>query len=347
MTPDDPAAGAASPAPQRFAPRDDGRAVEPRIVEQAAAWMACLQSGVATETDESACLRWRQAHPDHERAWQRMQGLSRDVRQSAAGIHPAFARATLRAATRSRRTLLKSAAGIAVAGLGAWAAREQAPWRTWAADHGTAVGERRRIALEDGTEIVLGTRTAIDVRFGAERREISLRTGEILVTTARDAQDRPMRVLTGSGSIDPVGTRFSVRFEPDAYPDLTRVAVLTGAVDIRPHRLGREAVAYRLDAGRQTRFTSFSVEPAAPADPAGTAWIDGMLVAERMRLADFVAELDRHRRGYLRCDPAVAELRVSGAFPLDRPEAVLGLLQETLPVRVRTWAGFWTTVGPR
>ena len=72
-----------------------------------------------------------------------------------------------------------------------------------------------------------------------------------------------------------------------------------------------------------------------------------MLVVERMRLADFLAELDRYRPGYLRCDPQVADLRVSGAFPLRAPDDVLALLAETLPVRLRSMSRYWVTVLPR
>ena len=49
----------------------------------------------------------------------------------------------------------------------------------------------------------------------------------------------------------------------------------------------------------------------------------------------------------LRCDPAVAGLRVSGAFPLNDIDASLRLLEKTLPVRVSKVTPYWTTVVPR
>ena len=54
-----------------------------------------------------------------------------------------------------------------------------------------------------------------------------------------------------------------------------------------------------------------------------------------MRLDAFAAELGRYRPGLLRCDPAVAPLRVSGAFQLHDTDAVLAALPATLPVSVR------------
>lgn len=41
-----------------------------------------------------------------------------------------------------------------------------------------------------------------------------------------------------------------------------------------------------------------------------------MLMADRMPLAEVLAELARYRRGLLRCDPQLARLAVSGAYPL-------------------------------
>ena len=72
-----------------------------------------------------------------------------------------------------------------------------------------------------------------------------------------------------------------------------------------------------------------------------------MLAARNWRLADLVAELARYRRGFLRCDPAVAELRVSGAFPVNDTDAGLRLLEKTLPVRIHRITPYWVTVAAR
>jgi transmembrane sensor len=73
-----------------------------------------------------------------------------------------------------------------------------------------------------------------------------------------------------------------------------------------------------------------------------------MLLADKMRLADFVAELSRYRRGALYCDPAVAGLQVSGAFPIDDTERVLRMLVSTYPVdAVTRLHGYWVTLVAR
>jgi len=72
-----------------------------------------------------------------------------------------------------------------------------------------------------------------------------------------------------------------------------------------------------------------------------------MLVAAHMRLQDFLAELGRYRRGQLNCDPKVAELLISGTYPIDDSERILSLLEISLPVRVRRFTRYWVTVEAR
>lgn len=79
---------------------------------------------------------------------------------------------------------------------------------------------------------------------------------------------------------------------------------------------------------------------ASQAQPAGVV---GML---DLTPFDFIREVGRHRAGVLRCDPAVADLRLTGAFPLDDTDRVLEGLEQTLPVTVRGFTPYWVTVGP-
>jgi len=66
-----------------------------------------------------------------------------------------------------------------------------------------------------------------------------------------------------------------------------------------------------------------------------------------MRLADFLVQLSRHRPGVVRCDPAVAELVVSGVYPLDDTDRVLAALAQALPVRADYATRYWVTVRAR
>jgi transmembrane sensor len=48
----------------------------------------------------------------------------------------------------------------------------------------------------------------------------------------------------------------------------------------------------------------------------------------------------------LRCDPAVADLRLSGTFPLGDPDAILQVIAQTLPIKLQFVTRYWVTLVP-
>ena len=66
-----------------------------------------------------------------------------------------------------------------------------------------------------------------------------------------------------------------------------------------------------------------------------------------MRLADFLAELSRYRRGRLNCDAKVADLLISGSYPLNDSERILDMLEVALPVKVQRFTRYWVNVERR
>lgn len=60
-----------------------------------------------------------------------------------------------------------------------------------------------------------------------------------------------------------------------------------------------------LRASQQVTFSSDAWDSVRTVDASSGAWADGMLVASRMKLSNFLAELGRYRRGRLNCDANV------------------------------------------
>ncbi|MFX9169461.1 FecR domain-containing protein, partial [Acinetobacter baumannii] len=54
------------------------------------------------------------------------------------------------------------------------------------ADHATGVGERRDLALADGSHVLLNTDSALSVDYTADRRGVALQRGEAFFAVARD-----------------------------------------------------------------------------------------------------------------------------------------------------------------
>ena len=102
-----------------------------------------------------------------------------------------------------------------------------------------------------------------------------------------------------------------------------------------------------IQAGEQATFSVQRIDATEPTTPATAAWTQGMLLADGMPLGVLAAELARYRKGVLRCDPAVANLRVSGTFPLADTDRSLAMLAATYPVVVASrLGGYWVTLGP-
>lgn len=316
------------------------------VVLAAIDWMVRLQSGSATEAEHAACRHWRDLDAQHELAWQRLQGLAERV----SGLPPALAHGSIGASPvrehhnrRQRRFAIKTLSLAIGTGMLALAGGELLPWRPLLAQYRTGTGQRRRVTLADGTVLDLNTATAVDTAYSDQARLIYLQQGELLVSTATEAGRayRPFLVQTRLGQARALGTRFQLRDAPGGM----RLAVFQGAVEFRAEAA---ASATRVDAGQQGWFDRNGLlAPLVPAQEDAVAWVDGVIVANRMRLGELVTELDRYMPGKLRCDEAIAGLPISGVFPIDQPARILAALARTLPLRIDAFTDYWITLRPR
>jgi len=305
-------------------------------LEAAARWYVDLRGEVPDEAVREAHRRWLERDPRHVQAWERLARLQDKLGQ----VTPGVARSTLASARAKRRDVLKVLSILLMAGGAGTLAWNTTSLPTLMAGQRTGTGERRRVRLDDGSQLQLNTATAVDIRYSANVREIRLLEGEIQIETAADTLARPFVVHTAEGSIRALGTRFVVR--RDAEQSL--VSVQEHAVEVRCADLSGPVV--RVDAGQQLSFRRDAIDTVQRAAPQADAWTRDMLVVNDWRLGDFVRELQRYRPGHLGCDPAVAALRISGAFHLGSTDTVLDNLTSTLPVRIRRFSRFWTRVEP-
>lgn len=317
-------------------PRAD--AIDPRLLGEAADWLIRRQPGENTAAQRRAFDRWRTQSPAHAAAWQRAETVLTAFQQVPGGL----GRETLNGLAKPDRRRAIHALGLgALAAPLVWLAGQDSRSAAWRADLRTATGEQRRLQLADGTRLVLNTDSAVDVAFSAETRRLHLIKGEILVSTARDPapQPRPFLVDTAEGTVRPIGTRFSVR----QLGGESHAAVFAGAVEISPLR----GAPRLLGAGLQSRFEAHQVGAETTVEASAALWEHGMLAARDLSLAALIAELARYRPGVLRCHPAVAGLRVSGAFSLRDTEASLDLLVQTRPLVLRRLTRYWVSVEAR
>jgi transmembrane sensor len=340
------ASGSGAPPPSPL--MAGGQPISETTANAAADWLTLFMSGEASAQDQQRWREWRSADPEHERAWQHIETVTGKLKtvEPHAAYHALSSYNELEAAgPPPRRKLLGLLLFCGLAGsAGLLVPRSQA-WRTLAADYRTGIGRLRTEVLDDGSRITLNTGTAIDVRFDAGERRIRLIAGELAIVTGHRDHAHPERrrfvVETAEGSIRALGTRFSVRQREGR----TEVAVVESAVEITPG--AAPARAYVVAAGRQTAFTRDAPGAQDVLDKSALAWTKGQIVADNMRLADFVAELGRYREGSMHCSAAVADLRLSGVFPLTDIEQILATLPRALPVQVRHTTAYLVTIDAR
>lgn len=313
--------------------------VSARVLDEAIAWQLCLDSGEASEQQHHDFTDWLAAHPEHGLVWQRLGGIDQQLSAASAPM----ARRALLQSSVSRRRSLRRIGGSALslllaAGVTLVLMAQQRPLGDYLADYHTASGEQRDLLLADRSQVRLNSRSALDIEFDENERRLHLHSGEILIQTAK-GDSRPFIVETEQGRLRALGTRFLVRREGAA----TELIVLQSAVAARPLAGSQERIIH---SGEQVRMDSQHLSASHPAPIGADAWSRGMLVADNLPLQRLIDQLGEYRSGYLSLDPSLADLRISGSFPLHDSDKALAAVALSLPVRTEQLSPWWTRVVP-
>lgn len=310
-------------------------------IEAAIDWLVRLQSDAATERDWRDFDAWLTASPDHAQAYDAAlafdERLDLDARlaERAASAAPAakvVSRRTRRAwfwpATLAIGAI--AATFVVVAVLPPSGRLVDGRETTYA----TGVGERRTIALEDGTRIELNAASRLSVRFERHARRVRLDDAQAFFDVVEDPS-RPFLVEAGDVRVRVVGTQFDVRRRDG------RVAVNVGRglVEVRAERSG-EAAPYRLRPGQglshqegrgeHPRVSTIAVEEIA-------SWRQGRLIYRDQPLSQVADDMNRlFPRPVKLGDAQAAHMRLSGVLIVDSQDAMVDRLSRLLPVRAET-----------
>ncbi|WP_349971066.1 FecR family protein [Pseudomonas caspiana] len=313
----------------------NSKPVSAKVLDAAIAWQLCLDCGNGSQDERDEHSRWLAANEEHSRAWAQLGMLDKQFSLTSAPARSALLRSHDSAVRRIRKLGGGLASVLLACGLLLFMGNRFIPIDYWLADQRTATGEQRTIRLADNTLIQLNTHSAIDVRFDATQRRVILQDGEIYVETGTHEDPRPFIVETRDGRMRALGTRFLVRREGEG----TLLSVLQSAVAAHAQRDDREQT---LREGQQVLMTRDGLGPMLALKPGADAWTRGMLVVENTRLSELAAELSRYRAGYLGVAPEVADLRITGTFPLSNTDLALKALSPTLAVQVEQRTQWWT-----
>ncbi|MEJ0038883.1 MAG: FecR domain-containing protein [Gammaproteobacteria bacterium] len=197
--------------------------------------------------------------------------------------------------------------------------------------YAAAIGEHRKLILEDGTAIDLNTRSKIAVRFSARERLVELTEGEALFDIAHDP--RPFRVRVAAMTVEDIGTQFSVRNDEKHLS----VLVASGRVSIRPTKRTASATV-NLAAGDLLEQGESRLPRLHHLDRAAInrslSWVNGVLIFQGEPLGHIAAELNRYNREELLIDPKIANLQLGGQFRTVRPLAFAEAVQRVRSCKI-------------
>lgn len=308
------------------------------LIDEAAQWMALLQSGDVSLGERAAFEAWRTADPRHQQIIEQMGGGLNLLRNPNLRAVPRNSLLhSLNAPSSRRRFISGSLSVLGVAVLAGLLGRRYG-WLPEAGELSTGTGERRDFALQDGSALTLNARSRVVPLFDSTQRLLALRSGELLVDVAKDPS-RPFVVETEHGRIRALGTKLLVQHNDDS----TRLVMLHSQVEVVTASGARQVV----EAGESLLFNDHGILSLQRSNGHESAWTQGRLEVRDRPLSEVIDSLRRYRRGIVHVSAEVADLRLSGLYPLDDSDRTLQLLERSLPIRILWHNPYWISIEPR
>lgn len=291
--------------------------------------------------------RWLTSDPGHRAAFDQAVAVWEEVNAAEATPEVLALRVealgSLRRAqkVRERRQFLGTrmpwvlAASVVIAvliGIGLW-------WNPNTERFSSGVGERRTVALSDGSTVLLDASSEVAVRYSRALRELHLRRGRAKFSVAKDAR-RPFVVHAVDREIVATGTMFSV----EIIQKEVRVALYEGHVSV----VGPSRVRTSLSAGEELIASASlpQVHVAAVNTARSLSWTRGLLEFVDEPLAIAVERVNRYARNPLSIgDAAAGSIRISGAFATGDTRAFIEGITAVSPVKAEVRNGREVLVG--
>ncbi|WP_242128513.1 FecR domain-containing protein [Sphingobium sp. Sx8-8] len=306
-----------------------GREEDRKIEEEAAYWVTRFNSRVADNGELQKFFEWKK-DPHHAAAYERADKHWR-VSQEL-GKDPEIARLIDRTLDEtSPRSVIRRPvlwmAGAVMAGAVALGA-----FLLWplSIHYETGVGEQRLVRLDDGTSLHLDSGSAVDVRFTAGHRRVSLISGRALFDVAHD-KNRPFDVDAGAATVRALGTRFEIdRQRADA-----RILLIEGKVKVDAAECSTGACTDHLLPGDMMMASEAGLGAKERGNvQAITSWTSGRLQFTGRALADAVDEVNRYCKLPIILDaPTLSDERVNGGFALGDRDAFIRAVTALYPLR--------------
>lgn len=333
--------------------------------ERAAEWAVRLMDRMSAK-DREELAEWIAADPLNGQALEGIIAAWRAVDRYAASAEIMALRECALAEGRGVRTqrnswhgrrgwLVAAALLLTIGGGGLWR------WLTPQA-FATGLGERRIVALSDGSRISLDASTIVEFAYSRDKRRLWLKQGRAKFDVAKDPL-RPFSVSAADKMVVATGTSFSV----ECVENQVRVVLYEGHVavlesggrnephpiDVGPQQvpvdrllsIGNELIL-AADKPPGVKFEPVSIEPIDA--ERSLSWESGLLVFEDEPLGLAIDRMNRYaEKRLVIADPAIASLRISGVFRAGDTNALLEGLAAAFGVEARPAADAISLLGTR
>lgn len=300
------------------------------IEAAAAEWFGRRQFWEWTEKDQAQLDAWLDENLAHRVAFWRLEGAwGRAARASA--VKQPMRRETSPISsiwTRSRKLFAAAAVIAAITVIGT--SLFLGPGSN-SKTYETTIGERKTLALADGSRIELNTNTAVSI--SSDSRSVSLLRGEAFFNVKHNP-DRQFVVKTGGYRVIDLGTQFLVRRDDQRV----KVSLLQGKALLQSgDNHGRTALLVPGDIAVATksrisvaRFSNLYVERQQ-------SWREGLLSFDNTTLGDAAKEFNRYNTTQLIIrDPSIAKMPVAGRFPINGVDRFADVVTHVFGLHVKT-----------
>jgi transmembrane sensor len=203
----------------------------------------------------------------------------------------------------------------------------------------TDIGERRIVALPDGSHVSMDSDSKVRVMYYKTARTLTLDRGRARFDVAHDP-NRPFTVTAGPETVVAVGTSFNV----ERLQSTVLITLIQGQIVIKDDASTGLAAAghvpdqsISLKAGEQLVVPRNLRRAVVTADlQVATAWETGHLVFRDELLSDAVARVNRYIGKPVIVDPSVAPIRISGVFNAGDVGSFVSAVTSYFPVQAST-----------
>jgi len=297
---------------------------------EAFAWLARVNSSQFSELQEREFMRWLESSPRHQAAYIKAEQLwERGALLQKVSVPEKNSAHIFSEWQVSFKQAAFTCSFMLVMLVGLWSYLN----KTSEFIYQTAMAEVKEIQLDDGSHISLNTNSQLKIELNRKKRTAYLTKGEVFFDVKKDG--RPFEVITQSGVVRVVGTRFSVyQLATDAMVTVAEGRVALGKLTTQNTPF-EPAVILQTNQRLSLQNAQLGKSPETLNANAALAWRKKQLVFKGEKLSQVIAELGRYFSDTIVLrEPELANREITAVIQITDLTSTLKMLSQSLQLQV-------------